>query len=62
MIKVKVLRPFTDKVTGVKYKKDQIVEMTPGRFIEVIRKGDFLQIIEKKEKGSLIDGNNEKEI
>ena len=39
MIKTKILIPFTDKVTGKKYKKDAVIDMTVSRFNEVVKKG-----------------------
>jgi len=53
MIKTKILIPFTDKVTGKKYKKDDVIEMTASRFNEVVKKGlveAYVEPTTKKEK------------
>ena len=35
-MKAKVLKPFTDKVNGKTYKKNEVIEVTAARFNEII--------------------------
>lgn len=46
-MKVKVLLPFTDKRTGIEYKKNEILEITAKRFVEITSKGKYVQPIEE---------------
>lgn len=45
-MKVKVLMPFTDKVTGKTHKKNDVIEVTAARFNEIIKKGAFIEAVE----------------
>lgn len=45
-MKAKVLKPFTDKVNGKTYKKNEVIEVTAARFNEIIRKGAFIEAVE----------------
>ena len=45
MLKVKVLIPFRDIHTGKIYKKGDTINVTTKRFVEIIRKGDFVEIV-----------------
>jgi hypothetical protein len=46
-MKVKVLLPFTDKRTGKEYKKNETLEMSAKRFVEITGKGKFVQPIDE---------------
>ena len=49
-MKVKVLIPFTDKVTKKKYKVGEIIEVTAKRFNEITEKGKLICPVEENEK------------
>jgi hypothetical protein len=42
-IKVKVLVPFFDKHNGKKYVKGDIIEVSPGRYNEILQKGKLVE-------------------
>lgn len=49
----KILIPFTDKVTGQTYTKDNVgnvIEITAERFNEITRKGRYIEAAEKPVK------------
>lgn len=48
-MKAKVLIDFTDKVTGKKNKKGDIIDVTAARFNEITKKGDYIEAYEKPE-------------
>ena len=48
MIEVKVKIPFRDRETGKTYKRDDTLKLTPQRFTEIVRKGDYVEAIEKR--------------
>ncbi len=59
MIKAVVKIPFRDKETGKVYKKGTMLELTPKRFIDIIRKGDLVEVVENTKldkKEQLNDG------
>lgn len=45
-MKAKVLIPFTDKVTGKKHNKNDVIEVTAKRFNEITEKGRYIQVVE----------------
>ena len=48
---VKVLKAFTDKYTGKKYKKGDVIKgITEKRFNEILEKGKLVEAAEKSEK------------
>lgn len=46
-MKVKVLMPFCDKVTGKKHNKGDIIDVTVARFNEITAKGKYIQPVEE---------------
>lgn len=46
-MKVKVLKPFTDKHTGKEYEKDDVLEMTAKRFVEITDSGKYVQPVDE---------------
>lgn len=46
-MKAKVLIPFSDKYTGKKYKKGEIIEVTAARFNEITKKDRFVEAYEE---------------
>lgn len=46
MLKATVLIPFTDKHTGKKHKKDDVLEITAKRFNEILEKGKLIQLVD----------------
>lgn len=52
-IKVKVLVPFFDKHNGKKYKKGDILEVSPERYKEILQKGKLIEeCVEEKKTSS----------
>lgn len=49
-MKVKVLIPFSDKHTGEKYKKNDIIDVTAKRFNEITTKGRYVEPIEENKQ------------
>ena len=45
-MKAKVLIPFTDKVTGKKYAKGAVIDVTADRFNEILKKGALIEATE----------------
>lgn len=45
-IKAKVLIPFNDKYTGKKYAKGDIIEVTPVRFNEILKKDKLIEAVD----------------
>lgn len=43
-IKVKVIKEFTDRYTGIKHKVGATFEITDERFREIKRSGDYVEI------------------
>lgn len=48
-MKAKVLREFTDKYTGVKYKKGKILDIPAKRFNEILEKGKYVEAFEDEQ-------------
>lgn len=46
-MKVKVLIPYCDKVTGKKFKRGDITDVTVKRFNEITAKGRYIQPIDE---------------
>jgi hypothetical protein len=42
-MKAKVLIPFEDKNTHKKYKKGDVIDVTPARFNEITSKGRYIE-------------------
>ncbi len=49
MVKAKVLIPYTDKNTGKKHVKNEIIEVSAKRFNEITSKGRFIELVEEEE-------------
>ena len=49
-MKVKVLKPYCDKHTGKKYKKDDVIDVTVARFNEIINAGKYIELIEEEKE------------
>ena len=49
-MKVKVLKPFCDKHTGKKYKKNDTIDVTVTRFNEITTKGRYIEPIEEEKQ------------
>ena len=50
-MKAKVLRPFKDKHTQVRYKEGEVITISRERFDEILTKGSLVEEI-KSRKGS----------
>lgn len=48
-IKAKVLQNFRDKYTNEGYRAGDVIEVTGQRFQEILKKGAFVQGIEKED-------------
>lgn len=48
-MKVKVLIPFNDKVTGQHHEKGAVINLTAKRFNEISRKGRYIELLEEPE-------------
>ena len=46
-MKAKVLIPFTDKYTGKKYAKGEVIEVSAARFNEITKKDRFVEAYEE---------------
>ena len=44
-MKVKVIRDFTDKYTRAKYRSGMVLDITEGRYNEILKVGAFVQVI-----------------
>lgn len=50
-MKAKVLTRFFDKVTKEIHEPDDVIEITPERFNELLKKGRYIEVyVEKKEE------------
>ena len=51
-MKAKVLIPFEDKETHKKYKKDDVIDVTPARFNEITRKSRYIEAYVEPEQAA----------
>lgn len=49
-MKVKVLQNFRDKHTNKGYRTGDVIEITEQRFQEILKKGSFVESVEKAVK------------
>ena len=47
-MKVRVIRPFIDKVTKKKHKTDEEIEVSSARAAEILKRGPFIEKISEK--------------
>lgn len=57
MMKVKVIKSFIDKYTEEVYNIDDVIDCSEKRYNEIIKVGNFVEKITKKEKESKENGN-----
>ena len=57
-MKAKVLIPYTDKETGQKRKKGDVINITANRFNEITTKGRYIEAVE--EPAEPVNTNKEK--
>lgn len=46
-MKAKVLIPYTDKETGQKRKKGEVIDITANRFNEITAKGRYIEAVDE---------------
>lgn len=46
-MRAKVLIPFTDKHTGKKHKKGDVLDISAARFNEILKKGSLVEAVDE---------------
>lgn len=57
-MKVKVIRDFTDKYTRAKYRSGMVLDITEGRYNEILKVGAFVRVIAQDDAEETLAGDD----